>query len=202
MKWKLNKVTQETNHPFLNFFTLTYEVTSDDGKTKTYDYYMTSRRSKDELLVNSYNFVKPDGIVIPLYYKDKDGKIFILLTKQFRPSVGRYLTSFVAGLVDSSDKNIEEVIKREAKEEAGAIVADIEILSSPAPTSVGISDEINMVALARIDHFESNKLEEFEDISVKLYDLDTIKKMLNDSNYLFPVNIRILLLYLFKRFEN
>ena len=202
MNWKLIDIKQETNHPFLNFFTLTYEVEEDDGKHTQYDYYMVSRRSRDQLLVKTSAFQKPDGVVMPLYYINENTKeVSFLLTKQYRPAVGAYMTSFTAGLLDKEDE-IFSACKREAREESGAIITDLEILSPSAPTSVGLSDEINAVVLGRIIRFEKSDLEEFEDIRTDLFSIDEIKKMLNDKNYMFPVNIRILLLYLMNRFEN
>ncbi len=66
MKWTLKEVIQETNHPFLNYFTLVYDVEKPDGH-HTYSYYMASRRSKDELICQTKDISRPDGVVIPLY---------------------------------------------------------------------------------------------------------------------------------------
>lgn len=68
MKWQLKDIIQETNHPYLNFFTLKYLVTEDSGLIKEYSYYLASRHNKDELLAKTNDYSHPDGVTIPLYY--------------------------------------------------------------------------------------------------------------------------------------
>lgn len=200
MEWKLIEVRQETDHPYLNYFTLVYQVKKDDTY-RTYEYYMTSRRKKEELIPVVKKATRPDGVMIPLYYKDRTtGKISFLLTRQFRPALGLYVTSVPAGLVDHNDKDIIETAKREAKEEAGAVIEDIEVIAPIGSTSSGFSDETNGIVLARIDHFLTKDLEEFEDIKTKLYDIEEVKKMLSDENHFFALEVRTLLLYLIQRF--
>lgn len=200
MEWKLIEVRQETNHPYLNYFTLVYQVKKDDTY-RTYEYYMTSRRKKEELIPVVKKAKRPDGVMIPLYYKDKTtGKISFLLTRQFRPALGLYVTSVPAGLVDHNDKDIIQTAIREAKEEAGALIDDIEVIAKIGSTSSGFSDETNGIVLARIDHFLTKDLEEFEDIRTRLYDIEEVQKMLSDENHFFALEVRTLLLYLIQRF--
>lgn len=201
MEWKLIDVRQETNHPFLNYFVLVYDVIK-DGKHKTYEYYMTSRKSKEELVPVLKKASKPDGVIIPLYYIDpKTNELYFLLTTQFRPAVGLNITSVPAGLFEKDDTNIKEVAIREAKEEAGAIITDIEVIADIGTTSSGFSDETNGIVLARIKEFENKNLEEFEDIKTNLYSVKQVKEMLNDSNYFFALEVRTLLMYLLIRFN-
>ncbi len=200
MKWRLVEVTQETSHPFLNYFTLHYEVLKNDEK-KNYSYYLASRHKKEELLPETHNLARPDGVTIPLYYRDEAGNFSILLTKQFRPAIGAYVYSVPAGLMDPNDKDILEVAKREAKEETGAIIGELEVLSKIGTTSSGLSDETNAIVLGRILSFEEKKLEEFEDIHAKLYSLEEIQKMLKEDSYFFSNTARLLLLLLLERFK-
>ena len=95
---------------------------------------------------------------------------------------------------------VENTIK-EAKEEAGAEITDLELLSYPSPTSSGLSDEINSVVLGRIVSLGENCLEEFEDISVSLVPAKQVKEMLKDEKYHFPLNVRMVFLYLIERFK-
>ena len=200
MEWKLIKVIQETDHPYLNYFTLVYQVKKDDI-VKTYEYYMTSRRKKEELIPVVKKASRPDGVMIPLYYIDRNtGRVSFLLTRQFRPALGLYVTSVPAGLVDHNDKDIIQTAIREAKEEAGALIDDIEVIAKIGSTSSGFSDETNGIVLARIDHFLTKDLEEFEDIQTRLYDIEEVKKMLSDENHFFALEVRTLLLYLIQRF--
>lgn len=200
MEWKLIEVRQETDHPYLNYFTLVYQVKKEDTY-RTYEYYMTSRRKKEDLIPVVKRAKRPDGVMIPLYYRDKTtGKISFLLTRQFRPALGLYVTSVPAGLVDRNDKDIIQTAIREAKEEAGAMITDIEVIATIGSTSSGFSDETNGIVLARIDHFMTKDLEEFEDIKTRLYDIEEVNKMLSDESCFFALEVRTLLLYLIQRF--
>lgn len=203
MKWTLIDVKKETDHSFLNFYTLTYDVEKEDGSHSSYSYYLSSRQKIENLRVVSKEYQRPDGVLIPLYYIDpKTKECSILLTTQFRPAVGRYCTSFTAGLLDDEDDDVLEAARREAREESGCEVTDLEYLVPPAPTSSGLSDEINCIVLGRIVSFGEKSLEEYEDIKTNLYPFKDIPKLLADSDYYFPVNIRVFLMYLLERFKD
>ncbi len=200
MKWTLKEVIKETEHPFLNFYTLVYDVEDENGH-HCYRYFAASRHDTDSLLAKTGDTSRPDGVLIPLYYVDpKTKKTSFLLTKQFRPAVGKYVTSMAAGLLDPEDADIAECVKREAKEEAGALVDDIELLCPAAPTSSGLSDELDAVCLARIVGFEQASLEAFEDIKSSLKTRDEVVEIMKNPEYFIPLNIRMILLYLLERF--
>lgn len=202
MDWKLIDVKQETNHKFLNFFTLVYDVTTKTDH-HTYEYYMVSRRNKEELLVKTQLKGFLDGVIFPLYHIDSQTKeVSILLTKQFRPAVGAYMTAMIAGLKDPNDKDLFDTCKREAKEECGAIVTDLEIIVPPSPAAVCLSDELNAIVIGRIESFVDKNLEEYEDIHTSLYPLTQVQEMMKDPHYIFPVMTRLILLYLINRFSN
>ena len=198
MKWTLINVKKETNHPFLNFYTLTYDVEK-EGKHSLYEYYMASRRDLGKLLCQTHDYKRSDGVVLCLYQKREDD-IYIVIEKQFRPPIGTYLYAFPAGLIDEGE-NIEDAARREAKEEIGANISNIELLVPPSPTSSGLSDENSCLLIAHADSFESTKLEEYEDISYQILPLKKIEEMMKDEQYFFPVNIRLMLLYLKERFH-
>ena len=201
MEWNVKKVTQETSHSFLNFVTVTYDVTKVDGSHYDYDYFMATRHKKESILPVTKDYSRPDGVTILLYHIDEKGNKSILLTSQFRPAVGRRVTSIPAGLLDEDDTDILEAAKREALEEAGAIITDLEVLAPNGTTSSGLSDETNAVVLGRIVSFKEKNLEAFEDIDSRLYGLDEVKEMLKDDKYFFALNVRLMLLYLLERFK-
>lgn len=200
----MKDVIQETDHPFLNFYTLVYEVIGDDMKIKPYRYFMASRNSKDELLAKTHDYSRPSGVLMALYYEDPESKeISIMMTRQFRPPMGDYMTSVPAGLLDPEDEDEFEAAEREAYEEAGVEISDIELLCPPGATSSGFSDEMNSVVLARISRIlNQNELEEFEDLSSGLVPLSKVREMMKDTEkYKIPLHIRLLLLYLLERFK-
>lgn len=199
MKWTLKDIIQETSHPFCNFYTLVYEVGEGDSK-KEYSYYLISRRSRDELLAKTKKYSRPDGVTIPLYHVEEDGKVSLLISKQFRPALGTYLYAFPAGLMDPKDKDPFDTARREALEEAGVEIDDLELIAPSSTTSSGFSDETNAVVLGRITSFKRQNLEEFEDISVKLIPLEELDEMLK-GDYFFAMTARLLILYLKERFS-
>lgn len=202
MKWKVDKIVQETNHKFLNFFTIHYDVELDDGTHKKTEYYMVSRKTKDQLRPVSGDYKKPDAVLIALYSIDEvTNEVSVMITTQFRQPMGTYMTSIPAGLMDENDKDIFETARREALEEAGALIDDIEVLANASATSSGFSDEMNSLVLARVVGFDKQNLEEFEDIKSRLIPLKTVKEMMKDPQYFFPLHIRIIMMYLIERFK-
>ena len=198
MHWKLKDIIQETNHPYLNFFTFVYEI-SDGKQVKEYRYYVASRHQKDKLYALHHSS-RPDGVLIPCYHINDKGEVSLLITSQFRPPLNRIVTSIPAGLLDEKD-DVFTAAKREALEEGGVIIDVLELLAPASSTSSGLSDEVNAIVLGKIVGFSNNKLEEFEDIKTRLIPLDELVKMLDDDNYFFAMNVRLLVKYLFLRFN-
>jgi ADP-ribose pyrophosphatase len=197
MKWKLIDVKQETDHPFLNFFTITYDVEKDDGHHK-YSYFMASRKNKDKLVCQTKNLNSPDGVLIPLYCHNKEGKLCLLITSQFRPPLNTYVHSFPAGLIDEGE-DILKAAKREAREEVGADIIHEEILAPASPTSSGMSDEMNGVVLAEIVGFENREEEEFEDIDYELIPFEKLEEY--TQNHFFALQIRMIIKYILEKFK-
>ncbi len=198
MKWLLKKIDKETNHRFLNFYTLHYDV---DGKP--YSYFLASRNEEiSSLRCTQRSISRPDAVLIGAYQIQENGSVSFLLEKQFRPALNRDVYSFPAGLMDPGDKDEAETSARELGEETGFVLESVEVLLPPSPTSEGLSDECNSVVLAKLSHGkkEAHK-EEFEDISCRLYSSEEVRKLLNDPSILFSNSARLLILYLLERFK-
>ncbi len=199
MEWKLINVLQETNHPFLNYFTLTYQVTQNDKSVKNYSYFIASRRKKDDLVCVKKDYTRTDGVLIPLYFiNPKTGLLSTIVTKQFRPALNNYVYSIPAGLVDGNE-DLLVAAKREALEEVGANISSLEILAKSSPTSSGLSDELNSIVLAKVDSFSNNNLEEFEDINYKIVAFKDLEDFLKDK--FTALQIQIIFKYLLLRFK-
>ncbi len=198
MNWKLKNIKKETDHPFLNFYTVTYEVDK-DGLKYDYPYFMSSRHSEGNLICQTQDTSHPDGVLMPLYYINPETKeISLLVTKQFRPALNKYVSSFPAGLIDPNE-TIETTAHREALEEAGVIIDDLELICPPSPTSSGLTDELNAIVMARIINFKSNDLEMFEDINTELVPLKNIEKYM--ETHFFAMQIRLVIKYILLRFK-
>ena len=195
MKWNLVEVSKETDHRFLNFYVLHYEV-GDAARERAYTYFLASRREKGDLLCETADFSRPDGVIMLLYFDDPIKGRQVVLTKQFRPALKSFVYSLPAGLMDPSDASIEETARREAKEEVGAELGEVKLLIPPSPTSEGLSDELDCFVSAKVTSWSENKLEDFEDISRKLVTLDELEAMLSDKALVFPLPLRCLCLYI------
>ena len=200
MKWICTSITQETDHPFLNFFTAHYRIEDENG-SRDYSYFFVSRHSKERVLTMlSDKSFRPDGVLCALY-QIHEGKPRFLLIRQFRPAINRYIYDFPTGLMDETDESEITAVRREIKEESGAIITDIEKLIPASTTSCGLTDEMVSVYLARVDHIEETALEDTEDIKASFYSLDEIKKIKDDPEIYAGAVSRLTMLYLIGRFS-
>lgn len=202
MKWTFKGYTKETEHRFLNFYTLNYEVIKDDGNVKNTKYFLASRNENPEdLRILKQDFNRADAVLIGAYML-KEGHLYLLLEHQFRQALNREVVSFPAGLCDKEDNSIEEAARRELREETGYSADEVTLLLPPSPTSEGLSDECNAVVLARLASHGKDEKEEFEDISSKLYSVAQVKDMLADKNVVFSNSARLLILYLLEKYKD
>lgn len=195
MKWKFIFLNKETDHRFLNFYTLHYEVEK-EGKKKETTYFLASRNeNKDEVRIIKQDFNRADAVLIGAY-TFINSKLYLLLEEQFRQALNHTVFSFPAGLCDKEDKDVFETAKRELKEETGYDACDYKLLLPPSPTSEGMSDECNSVVTCRLLEKGKDDKEEFEDIKARLYSVDEVKKLLDDKDVIFSNSARLLILYL------
>ena len=193
MKWILKSIEKQTDHRHLNFFVLHYQV---DGKD--YPYLIASRKDKQRVSTKEYH--RPDGVSI-LLYKEGEKEKEILFIEEYRPGIGHTCIDFPAGLMEERDEDEFATARREAKEEGGVRVSDLSLLVPASPTSAGLSDEFVSVVMGKIEGFEDNALEEFEDIHPLFVPLSKIKGMLEDPTLVIPIHTRLACLYLLEKWK-
>ena len=188
MEWKLLDVEQVTHNRFLNYFILHYLLNG-----KPYDYYLASRKKKEDLRAyhEQYSYF-PDGVMMVIC-SFENGERKIALIREFRPCFNKYVTSLPAGLIDPGE-SILEGAKREAKEEIGVCLKNTRLLFPACPTSEGMSDEMVCGIYGEIESYIGEQKEANEDISWRLYNDEEIKAMLDDPSYLIPAPTRFALL--------
>lgn len=202
MKWTYIGSDKETDHRFLNYYTLHYEVIKDDGTKKDYRYFLASRNeSKEGLRIVKQDFRRADAVLIGTYLIE-NGRFYLLLEKQFRPALNHEVISFPAGLVDTEDTSIVEAAKRELREETGYEMEDVTLIVPPSPTSEGLSDECNAVVTGSLLRKGKDDKEEFEDIQAKLYSKDEVHALLEDKDVIFSNPARLLVLYLLEKYKD
>ena len=98
---------------FLRVYDLKYAPTG--------HYYNASRRAKDALAAvkedNEFKEMLPDAVSMVVIFKGSDGEAKLLLTKEYRYPVGRFLLSVPAGLMDPEDADAEQPLFETAKRE-------------------------------------------------------------------------------------
>ena len=110
----------------------------------------------------AFERVHCEGIVALVPVTDNNE---VLLVKQFRPPVQRYVIEFPAGLNDRGE-TLEEAAQRELLEETGYAAGEM-IFLAEGPLSSGASDEVITAFLARGLEFRGvGQRDETEEIDV------------------------------------
>lgn len=155
---KLKKINKITDFKYLNLYKL--ELENKKGAQK--DYFVASRRDRDNLTCVAKDHEKVDGVmIIPI---TKEGEFIII--KQYRPAIDGFIYEFPAGLVDEGE-TVEEASKRELFEETGLKCLSFEYLIKPSYTSVGMSDETVAIVKMLVEGIPtSDNSEDDEEIEI------------------------------------
>ncbi|MGG7178699.1 NUDIX hydrolase [Clostridium paraputrificum] len=171
---KLIDIVQLSSSKYLNMYKL--KLINRKGKPK--DYFVASRRKKEDLSCVTKNHDRCDGVmIIPVTENDE-----VVLLKQYRPAIGDYLYELPAGIVDPGE-NIEEAAKRELFEETGLKAKSYELVLKPSYTSVGMSDETTAVVKMVVEGDITNEnMEDNEDIEVFKIKKSEAKEFVKNNN--------------------
>lgn len=179
MKPKVKNIEVLAETKYLKLYNAKY--TNKQGNDKNWS--IASRKNLDELKQKFFNGKKDkiDAVLIIPYHVKEDK---LVLVKQFRVPINDYIYELPAGIVDDTDKDFKETVKRELKEETGLNLISIDNQKSikQAYVSVGMTDESMAVVYCNCDGEVTNKyLEEDEDIEVILLSKEEARKLLNSS---------------------
>lgn len=118
----------------------------------------------------SFERVNCNGIVIIVPLTD-DGRV--ILTRQFRPPLNRYVVEFPAGLNEKGDL-LDEAAKRELIEETGYSAKEV-VCIGEGPLSSGASGEILTAFLAKgLEYKGIVNRDEAEDVEVLMVPLNEV----------------------------
>lgn len=133
---------------------------------------------------------KKDAVVVFPITKDNN----IVLIKNFRIPLEKYIIEPPAGLLDTDDENIEEAVRRELLEETGYTAEKIYQLPL-SPYTAGTMNNLSHYFIAtgalKISHIQGDVCEDIKVMEIPANNL--VDYYLNNTNELF--SIRILALY-------
>lgn len=174
---RIHGVTKCTDNPFLNL----YELDATQRNGDSIRYYVSSRAKKTEDLKALSHHSRADGVVLfGVCGPEKDR---IVLVRQYRYPVDRYVYELPAGLVEPGEDPKEAGI-REMFEETGLTFHPVPggNFERPFYTTVGMTDESCATVYGYCEGTPTNcHQEETEDIQVVLADRDECRRILREE---------------------
>ncbi len=174
----IGKIKKITGNQHLSYYEL--EAIRRDGAVMPY--YMASRNAATETLKAVTHRNLPDGVIICGLLGDK-----VVLVRQFRYPVGRYVYELPAGLVERGE-DVTDAAIREMYEETGLTLSPVASpFSRPFFTTIGMTDESCSLVFGRCQGSPTNiHQESSEDIQVILADRAECRRILVEENVALP----------------
>ncbi|BBF42852.1 fructokinase [Lachnospiraceae bacterium KM106-2] len=173
-----DRVKKLTDNPFLNL----YQINAETRAGNSFNYYFASRNKRDQLkYMTGKN--RPEGVVIYALCEDDPGKIVLL--KQFRYPLNRFLYELPAGLIDENETPSEAAI-REMKEETGLDLTIYEgglsLYRKPYYMAQGLTDESSCAVFGYVrGQIDLRQNESTEKITVIYADINQVTKLMEED---------------------
>lgn len=174
----IEKINKLTDRKFVNL----YEIIGENSKGHHADYMVASRAKDIDHLKIRTGKASADGVAIYSLYGEKHDRV--VLVRQYRYAVGRYIYELPAGLVEEGE-DFRTAAIRELHEETGLTFTPVDadpMFEQPRYTTIGMTDE----ACATVYGYASGKIsdkfmEKSEEIEVVLADRDEIRRILQEE---------------------
>lgn len=158
-----------------------------DGKyLKNYEltYLNKAGREKKYEIVSRSEITGPDalgkrvsGVSIVAYHEDK-----LLLLREFRMGVNRYIYNLCAGMIEEGE-SMEECITRELYEETGLSVKRIRTILPPSFAAVAFSDVKTQIAFVEVEGNFEDHTSDNEQIDAKFYSREEVWELLETEDF-------------------
>ena len=171
---KFESIVKKEEGNFITRYDLNYETV--DHKKKVYEIISRNKniKSSEEL-----SKLEPDAVVLMMEDEKHDR---LLLNKEFRLAVNRWVYNFPAGLIDPGETPRQSA-KRELFEDTGLELVEITDEIGPSYSAVGFSNEINVciVGIARGEFRESTST--LEEIVPGWYTKEEVRELLKKEPF-------------------
>ena len=168
---ELINLEKKVNDKYIHNYVLSY--TNRVGGRKEYEIVSRNPDLSLNTLGNSNN-----AITIVGFCNDK-----MLISKEFRLSINRWIYNFPCGLIDKGE-TIEEAAKRELMEETGMEIETFIKILPPAFSAMGISDEKTTLIFAKIKGTPTSNLDFVdEEIEPKLVSKKEMQELLDKEEF-------------------
>lgn len=151
-----------------------YELTyiNKAGREKKYEIVSRSEISGPEALGR-----RVSGVSIVAYHEDK-----LLLLKEFRMGVNRFVYNLCAGMINEGE-SMEECIQRELYEETGLSVKKIINILPPSFSAVAFSDVKTQIAFVEVEGSFEDHTSENEQITANFYTKEEVRELLETEEF-------------------
>ncbi|MFI3209549.1 MAG: NUDIX hydrolase [Peptostreptococcaceae bacterium] len=176
MKSKIYGINTLVKTKFVSLYDVVYK-----NKVGKENHWMVASRKNEKDLKEIYLENKEDNVdaVVVVSYHKKYQKL--VLVKQFRVPINKFVYELPAGLVDNNEDVIDSV-KRELKEETGLEVLEINQNFEKLYLSPGMTDEsVSLVFCTCDGELSDENLEDDEEIIPVLVSQDEAKKLLENK---------------------
>lgn len=150
-----------------------YRITCENNNGEIHKYEMVSRTGN---LNQQTMGEKVHAVMVVPLVKDK-----VLLSREFRIPVNRWVYNFPAGLIDPGE-TIEQAAVRELREETGLKAVKILFTLPPSYSSTGLTDERIAVVFAEAEGEIIGSDNVNEEIESRLYTMEELKHIIDTSS--------------------
>lgn len=167
---ELLKLEKIKDGRYLKNYELTYRNKS--GREKKYEIVSRSEIDSPESIGQHVS-----GISIVAYHEDR-----ILLLREFRMGVNRFVYNLCAGMLEEGE-SLEECIQRELYEETGLSVHRIRTILPPSFAAVAFSDVKTQIAFVEVEGAFEDHTSENEQITAGFYTKDEVRELLETEEF-------------------
>jgi ADP-ribose pyrophosphatase len=113
----------------------------------------------------------------------------VVMVKQYRHAIGEVCIEIPGGCVDDDDKNNEDAIARELKEETGFVFSEYIYLGKTSPNPSTNNNWMHMYLAKGGRKVAGQQLDESEEIDVMIVSIDELKEMLKENKIIQAMHV-------------